>query len=154
MRSIRAATRASAGRRGRAFEEPVYSSADYARTAETRRIEPNAFLIVEGLFVRYWPQLRAMLDTKVYVETAAEVCLARRLARDVAGRGRADARFGTRAVGADGTAERGVVGVSVREARGGDRVGEAPFEQSTAAVLSVRRQANAAARLSKARLIN
>ena len=44
---------------GRAFEEPVHSFADYASTAETRRIEPAEFLIVEGLFVLYWPELRA-----------------------------------------------------------------------------------------------
>ena len=54
---------------GRPFDEPVYSFADYARTSETRRIEPTAFLIVEGLFVLYWPELRAMLDTTVYVRT-------------------------------------------------------------------------------------
>ena len=73
---------------GRAFDEPVYSFADYARTTETRRIEPSPFLIVEGLFVLYWPELRAMLDTKVYVRTDPEVCFQRRLARDVAERGR------------------------------------------------------------------
>jgi uridine kinase len=73
---------------GRAFDEPVYSFADYARTTETRRIEPSSFLIVEGLFVLYWPELRAMLDTKVYVRTDPEVCFQRRLARDVAERGR------------------------------------------------------------------
>jgi uridine kinase len=73
---------------GSAFDEPVYSFADYARTSETRRIEPREFLIVEGLFVLYWPELRGMLNTKVYVETAAEVCYARRLRRDVAERGR------------------------------------------------------------------
>src|SRR5206468_4203492 len=61
---------------------------DYARTAETRRIEPSGYLIVEGLFVLYWPELRAMLDTKVYVQTDAGVCFNRRLARDVAERGR------------------------------------------------------------------
>ena len=73
---------------GRAFEEPVYSFADYARTAETRRIEPTEFLIVEGLFVLYWPELRKMLNTKVYVQTDPAVCFERRLARDVAERGR------------------------------------------------------------------
>src|ERR1035437_4638122 len=31
--------------RGRPFDEPVYSFADYARTAATRRIEPTRFLI-------------------------------------------------------------------------------------------------------------
>ena len=74
--------------KGRPFDEPVYSFADYARTPETRRIEPTAFLIVEGLFVLYWPELRAMLDTKVYVRTDPAVCYHRRLTRDVAERGR------------------------------------------------------------------
>jgi len=73
---------------GRAFDEPVYSFADYARTAETRRIEPGEFMIVEGLFVFHWPELRALLDTKVYVETDPGVCFNRRLKRDVAERGR------------------------------------------------------------------
>ena len=75
---------------GRGFDEPVYSFADYARTAATRRIEPSEFIVVEGLFVLYWPELRHMLDTKVYVETAAEVCFSRRLRRDVQERGRTE----------------------------------------------------------------
>jgi uridine kinase len=73
---------------GRSFAEPVYSFAGYARTAETRRIEPSQYLIVEGLFVLYWPELRAMLDTKVYVQTDPAVCFQRRLTRDVGERGR------------------------------------------------------------------
>jgi uridine kinase len=74
--------------KGRAFEEPVYSFADYARTDATKRIEASEFLIVEGLFVLYWPELRGMLDTKVYVQTDPDVCFDRRLRRDVAERGR------------------------------------------------------------------
>jgi uridine kinase len=73
---------------GRAFDEPVYSFADYARTTETKVIQPSEFLIVEGLFVLYWPELRKMLDTKVYVQTGPDVCFHRRLTRDVAERGR------------------------------------------------------------------
>jgi len=75
---------------GCGFDEPVYSFADYARTAETRRIEPSEFVIVEGLFVLYWPELRGMLDTKVYVETDPGVCFERRLRRDVLERGRTE----------------------------------------------------------------
>ncbi|HEX3745281.1 MAG TPA: uridine kinase [Bryobacteraceae bacterium] len=73
---------------GLPFDEPVYSFADYARTAATRRIEPSRFVIVEGLFVFHWPELRALLDTKVYVETDPGVCFNRRLTRDVRERGR------------------------------------------------------------------
>jgi len=75
---------------GQGFDEPVYSFAGYARTAETRRIEPSEFIVVEGLFVLYWPELRHMLNTKVYVETAADVCFSRRLRRDVVERGRTE----------------------------------------------------------------
>jgi uridine kinase len=73
---------------GLPFHEPVYSFADYARTSATRRIQPSEFVIVEGLFVLYWPELRGMLETKVYVQTDPPVCFQRRLARDVAERGR------------------------------------------------------------------
>jgi uridine kinase len=73
---------------GRAFDEPVYSFANDNRTAVTKRIEPSEFVIVEGLFVLYWPELRTLLDTKVFVQTDPEVCFSRRLSRDVAERGR------------------------------------------------------------------
>src|ERR1017187_5402922 len=73
---------------GLPFDEPVYSFSEYARTGETRRIHPSDFVIVEGLFVFHWPELRALLDTKVYVETDPGVCFNRRLRRDVAERGR------------------------------------------------------------------
>jgi uridine kinase len=73
---------------GRAFEEPSYLFAHHTRGPGTRRIEPSEFVIVEGLFVLCWPELRAILNTTVFVETAPEVCYQRRLARDVAKRGR------------------------------------------------------------------
>jgi uridine kinase len=73
---------------GQPFDELVYSFSEYARTAETKRVEPGDFVIVEGLFVVHWPDLRALLDTKVYVQTDASVCFNRRLKRDVAARGR------------------------------------------------------------------
>jgi uridine kinase len=70
---------------GGAFDEPVYSFADYARTSLSRRIEPGKYVIAEGLFVLYWPELRDMLDTKVYVETDPGVCFNRRLTWPSAG---------------------------------------------------------------------
>ena len=75
---------------GRAFEEPVYSFAEYTRLPGTRMIEPHQHVIVEGLFVFYWPELRDILDTKVFVETDPAVCFKRRLRRDVAERGRTE----------------------------------------------------------------
>ena len=129
---------------GRAFDEPVYSFADYARTADTRRIEPSEFLIVEGLFVLYWPELRKMLDTKVYVQTDPVVCFERRLSRDVAERGRTPESVREQY-------ERTVRPsaewfVYPTEKYADLRVsGEEPFERSTAAVLKALDRAKAAA---------
>ena len=129
---------------GRAFDEPVYSFADYARTTETRRIEPTEFLIVEGLFVLYWPELRKMLETKVYVQTDPAVCFQRRLSRDVAERGRTPESVREQY-------ERTVRPsaewfVYPTEKYADLRVsGEEPFERSTAAVLKALHRAKAAA---------
>jgi uridine kinase len=129
---------------GRAFDEPVYSFADYARTAETRRIEPSSFLIVEGLFVLYWPELRKMLDTKVYVQTDPAVCFHRRLTRDVAERGRTPESVREQYERTVRPSAEWFVHPTQKYA---DMVvsGEEPFERSTAAVLAALRLAKAAA---------
>lgn len=129
---------------GRAFEEPVYSFADYARTAETRRIEPGEFLIVEGLFVLYWPELRAMLDTRVYVQTDPAVCFTRRLKRDVAERGRTAESVREQY---ERTVRPSAEWFVVPCAKYADLTvsGEEPLERSTAAVLNALRKAKSAA---------
>ena len=130
---------------GRAFEQPVYSFADYARTSESRLVKPGQFLIVEGLFVLYWPELRAMLDTKVYVETDAAVCFARRLARDVAERGRTPESVREQY---ERTVRPGAERFVVPAMKYADMVvsGEEPFHQSTASVIGALRRSMAAAR--------
>src|ERR1022692_3684647 len=98
---------------GEAIDEPVYSFADYARTSLSRRIEPGQYAIVEGLFVLYWPELRDMLDTKVYVETDPDVCFNRRLLQPPSDarrdRARADPAIGLRTVRTNRAAERRMV---------------------------------------------
>ncbi|MBZ5584800.1 MAG: uridine kinase [Acidobacteriia bacterium] len=129
--------------RGRAFEEPVYSFADYARTAGTRRIEPTDYVIVEGLFVLYWPELRATLDTKVYVQTDPDECYRRRLARDVAERGRTPESVRDQY---ERTVRPGAEWFVHPTRRYADLVvsGEAPFGDSTGAVLGALQRAKAA----------
>jgi uridine kinase len=129
---------------GRAFEEPVYSFADYARTAETRSIEPAEFLIVEGLFVLYWPELRKMLDTKVYVQTAPDVCFQRRLTRDVAERGRTPESVHEQY---ERTVRPSAEWFVYPTEKYADLLvsGEQPFERSTAAVMKALQRAKAAA---------
>jgi len=94
--------------------------------------------------VLYWPELRAMLDTKVYVQTDAAVCFGRRLARDVAERGRTPESVREQYERTVRPSAEWFVFPCVRYA---DLVvsGEAPFDQSTAAVLQALHRAKAAA---------
>jgi uridine kinase len=74
--------------RGEVIRAPQYDFATHTRTAAEHWIAPAPFVILEGLFALYWPALREALHTRLFVDAPAEVCLARRLARDVAERGR------------------------------------------------------------------
>ena len=73
---------------GEAIARPVYDFARHTRSAEVERVEPARFVVVEGLFTLHWPAVRALLDTKVYIDVQDAVCLERRLERDVRERGR------------------------------------------------------------------
>lgn len=74
--------------RGQSIQQPVYDFSRHTRTPNTTEIPAAPFIIVEGLFTLYWPELRGLLNTRVYVEMKDAVCLKRRIARDVCERGR------------------------------------------------------------------
>ena len=73
---------------GNEISVPVYDFKDYVRTAEVQPMRAARFVIVEGIFALYWDDVRRMASTKVYVEVADEICLARRMERDIRERGR------------------------------------------------------------------
>ena len=74
---------------GRAIEQPVYDYATYIRDPlVTVRVEPGSLMVIEGLFTLYFPELRPYYHLSVFVDTADDVCFARRLKRDVEERGR------------------------------------------------------------------
>jgi uridine kinase len=73
---------------GNAFERPVYDFTVHNRVAETVRIEPKPAVIIEGILVLYEAALRNLMDLKVYVDTDADLRIARRWERDIKERGR------------------------------------------------------------------
>ncbi len=75
-------------RDGRAIQKPTYNFHTHSRMAETVRVEPRPVLIIEGILVFDDPELRSMIDIKVYVDADADVRFIRRLDRDVRERGR------------------------------------------------------------------
>jgi uridine kinase len=51
-------------------------------------VKPDRFIIVEGLFVLYWEDVRSLFSTRVFIDLPDEPCLRRRIDRDVRERGR------------------------------------------------------------------
>ncbi len=81
-------------RTGRPIECPVYDFSSHTRRPETVPVEPRSAVIVEGILILAAPELRDLMDIRVFVDTDADLRLLRRLERDVSQRGRtADAVF-------------------------------------------------------------
>lgn len=78
-------------KRGCAIERPVYDFRMHARVAGAfDRIEPGRFVVVEGIMALHWPELCAAYDFSVYVDAPDDLCLQRRIHRDMRERGRTE----------------------------------------------------------------
>lgn len=75
-------------RAGKAARVPIYDFTTHRRLPDTQRLEPGAVVVVEGILVLADPDLRAMLDIKVFVDTDADIRVFRRIRRDIEQRGR------------------------------------------------------------------
>ena len=73
---------------GRAIDCPVYDYANHNRSNEVQHIEPAPVLIVEGILPFVEPELCALFDYKIFVDTDADERILRRILRDVKERGR------------------------------------------------------------------
>jgi uridine kinase len=73
---------------GEPVEVPIYDFVGHARTEETVHAESRPVILLEGILLFVEPELRDLLDLKVYVDTAADVRLMRRVHRDIEERGR------------------------------------------------------------------
>lgn len=74
--------------RGEAVDVPTYDFAKHRRKEETRRVEPAPVLIVDGILVLAEPELRELMDIRVFVQTDADTRFIRRLMRDTRERNR------------------------------------------------------------------
>lgn len=71
-----------------AIERPVYSFVEHNRTEETVAVKPSKVIIIDGILIFENKELRDLMDIKVFVDTDADLRLARRILRDVRERGR------------------------------------------------------------------
>jgi uridine kinase len=73
---------------GRAVRVPVYDFSTHTRSAQTVAVLPKRAVILEGILVLADPELRSLMDIKVFVDTDPDLRMIRRLERDVRERGR------------------------------------------------------------------
>ncbi|MFC2177491.1 uridine kinase [Actinomycetota bacterium] len=75
-------------RAGRAVEVPVYDFSVHTRTAASVHVEAEAVILVEGILVLAEPELRKLMDLRIYIDTDPDLRFIRRLSRDISERGR------------------------------------------------------------------
>lgn len=67
---------------------PVYDFTRHLRSEETRTVSGAPLILVEGILLFYFRELREMCDIKIFVDTDADERILRRAWRDVNERGR------------------------------------------------------------------
>ncbi|KAL1311857.1 hypothetical protein AAFC00_001931 [Neodothiora populina] len=75
-------------KQGKKANIPVYSFEKHARLDKTTTIYSPHVLILEGIFALHDQRVLDVLDLKIFCEADADLCLSRRLVRDVRERGR------------------------------------------------------------------
>ncbi|KAG2225156.1 hypothetical protein INT45_009485 [Circinella minor] len=73
---------------GKSVNIPIYDFSLHARSDKTTTIYGANVIIFEGIYGLYDKKIRDLMDLKIFVDTDADIRLARRLQRDIAERGR------------------------------------------------------------------
>lgn len=75
-------------RRGERIELPQYDFTIHDRSAKTQVVAPTPVIILDGILLFALPMVMQHLDLSIYVDTPADIRLARRMQRDTRERGR------------------------------------------------------------------
>lgn len=75
-------------RLGKSVDIPIYSHSKHLRLPETRTVGKHAIIVLEGILLFSDKALREIMDIRIFMSTPLDVCLTRRLKRDVVERHR------------------------------------------------------------------
>lgn len=73
---------------GESIQQPLYSFFTHSRKEETILTHPKDVIIIEGILVLTYPELRDLFDVKIFVHADSDERLIRRIRRDIQERGR------------------------------------------------------------------
>lgn len=68
---------------GQTVEIPMYDHKEHIRTERTRSVGKHTIIVIEGILLFVDPALRSRMDIRIYMDTALDICLVRRLKRDI-----------------------------------------------------------------------
>lgn len=75
-------------KKGKSIEMPQYDFVHHRRKDITVHVDPKKLVIFEGILIFSDPDIRDLLDLKLYVDTPDDIRFIRRLQRDMKERGR------------------------------------------------------------------
>ena len=73
---------------GKTINVPLYDFKTHSRLKEYSQLKPNHIIVVEGILVLHYPQIRELFSLKIFVDTPEDLRFNRRQKRDINERGR------------------------------------------------------------------
>ncbi len=73
---------------GNTVQIPIYDHSEHARCEETREVGQHAIIVLEGILLFVEPELRELMDIRIYMDTPLDICFIRRMKRDIVQRNR------------------------------------------------------------------
>ncbi len=73
---------------GKTIDVPNYNHSMHIREKESRKIGQHSIIVLEGILLFVDKRLREIMDIRIFMDTALDICLVRRLKRDIKERGR------------------------------------------------------------------
>lgn len=73
---------------GKSISHPIYDYKTHSRLEQTRTVGPHQVIVLEGILIMNEPELRDLMDIKVFIDTEPDICFIRRLKRDINERAR------------------------------------------------------------------
>lgn len=75
-------------KQGQDVEIPIYDYTVHNRSDQAFPLKPVRVIIIEGILILHDKAIRKRLDAKVFMDTPLDICLLRRMQRDINERGR------------------------------------------------------------------
>jgi len=70
-------------KKGKTVQIPIYDFKEHIRSSQTREVGRHRIIVLEGIMLFVEKKLREALDIQIFMDTPLDICLLRRVKRDV-----------------------------------------------------------------------